>query len=161
MRETGSATKGALPARWEGRGIVVDTTHWPVLFEVMPEVFPNEDTALDAWMAHVDAVMRERATPFVMLVDALQVKKAANAHARKRMADWLSESAPYQRYCRRTVFVVGSPIVRGALTAIDWITRPRPPRSVVGTMEDALAKCRTELAAAGQPWPEAIERALG
>lgn len=145
---------------WVGGGFVVDATHWPLLLERMPVVFPNDDDTLDAWIAHVEAVMAKHASPFVMVVDALPTKVTANAHARKRMADWLSESDAYRRHCLGTIFIVGSPMIRGAVTAINWLTRPNPPRTMVGSMSDALAESRVLLARAGLGMPEGVDAAL-
>jgi len=129
------------PAPWEGAGIVVDQAYWPVLVEVMPEAFPNRDEAIDAWIAHVDGLIARHHQPFVMLIDTLPVKVAANAHSRKRMSEWLSESEPFQKYCLGVVYLVSSAPVRGVLTAIHWLSRPRPPRAVMGSWEAGVRWC--------------------
>lgn len=142
---------------WERGGIVVDSTHWPVLLETMPVVFPNDDATLDAWMAHVEALMASHASPFVMVVDASATKQTANAHARKRMADWLAGSAAYEKYCLATIYVVSSPLIRGALTAIHWLTGQMPARPVVGTIGEAWAESRRRLERAGLEMPPGVD----
>jgi len=142
---------------WEQGGIVVDAQHWPLLVETMPAVFPDDEATIDAWIEHVDGLMRARgATPFVMLVSGTHVSKPPNAKTRQKMAQWLSECEPYQKHCLRSVFVFSSPIARGIMIAIDWIARPHPPRTIVATMSEALSICRRELEAAGQRWPSSV-----
>jgi len=126
-----------------------------------PSLAVSDDDTLTAWIDHVDGLMRARGTaPFVMLVVALNVGSPPNAHSRHRMAKWLSECEPYRRQCLRSVFVLSNPIVRGTMTVIDWISRPNPPRTLVGTTAEALAICRRELGSAGQLWPAGVERSI-
>ena len=59
---------------------------------------------------------------------------------RKMQAEWLEQN---QEYMKRSVlgiaFVIDNKLVRGALTAIFWVSRPPVPYRVFATLEEAIA----------------------
>jgi len=142
---------------WEAYGIVVDTTYWPVLVQRLPVEFQSHDAAIDAWIDTVEAVMRARPEPFVIVADALAMRRAPDAHARRRMAAWMSGSEAYRARCLGIVSIVRSPIVRGTLLAIQWLTHPWPPRPVVTNWSEALAEALHLLRRADVATPRGLE----
>ena len=78
-----------------------------------------------------------RDLPTLFLYDALQAE-VPTATQRQKQATWLERNeAALRRNSRGTAFVIGNPLVRGALTAIFWI-RPTPvAHIVVGTRAEA------------------------
>ena len=78
-----------------------------------------------------------RGTPTLFLYDALQAE-VPSATQRQKQAAWLERhEAALRKNSRGTAFVIGNPLIRGALTAIFWL-RPTPvPYIVTGTRSEA------------------------
>ena len=80
------------------------------------------------------------------LVDLSAVEKVP-ASQRRMFGEHLREMRPCDiRYNAGSGIVVGSPIVRGILTAVFWITPPEFPHSVHKYVDDARDWCRAQLA---------------
>jgi hypothetical protein len=59
---------------------------------------------------------------------------------RRRQADWIRDNAALiKAYSACTAFVIGSPLVRGALTAILWLQPMPSPYTVLATLALAQA----------------------
>ena len=72
------------------------------------------------------------------------------AAQRKRQAEWIeSNREDLRRYTKGTAFVINNPLMRGALTAIFWLTRYETPYVVVATLEAAEEWALNRLAEAG------------
>lgn len=91
-----------------------------------------------------------RDSPTLFLYDAL-LAEAPTAKQRQKQAAWLERhDAALRRNSKGTAFVIGNPLIRGALTAIFWI-RPTPvPHIVVGTRIEAERWARGILAGQAQ-----------
>ncbi len=76
------------------------------------------------------------------------------ATQRKMRADWINtEAERLAKTCVGVAFVVPSPLVRGALTAIFWVAQLPVPHTVHGSIEKALAWAIQQLDQAGMPVP--------
>ena len=97
--------------------------------------------------AYLETITRyvTRGTPILFIYDALEAD-APTATQRQKQAAWLErQDAVLRRNSKGTAFVIGNPLVRGALTAIFWV-RPTPvPHIVVGTRAEAERWGRAQL----------------
>jgi hypothetical protein len=144
---------------WEKCGVVMDATYFPVVINVLPAEFPNDGDFLDAWFARSTALCRAHASPFVSIVDCLAVQSPADARSRKLVANWVSTDAAFRMYCIGLVIIIGgSSLVRGTITAFNWLLRPQPRRAIVTDWSEALPEARRKLDAVGVAWPAAAER---
>ena len=126
--------------------ITVDPSDWPLARVTYDGVV--DDEAFEAYLTSQTALL-ERRQPYVILFDA-RTAGMPSARQRQRMANNMKENEPeLRRLCKRGVFVISSPVVRGALTAILWL-QPLPfPHDVVSTLEEAeriLSATRPQLA---------------
>lgn len=87
-----------------------------------------------------------RRQPTAVVVDSRKMVTMSAAQ-RKRQAEWIdSNREDLLRFTRGTAFVINNPLMRGALTAIFWLTRYETPYVVVATLEEAEAWALAQLA---------------
>ncbi|MCU0671301.1 MAG: STAS/SEC14 domain-containing protein [Myxococcota bacterium] len=112
----------------------VDSSEWP--FVRVTYVDSVDDAAFERYVQE-QAALLERKEPYVVLFDARR-SGMPTAKQRQRMARYMRDhETQLRRYCRRGAFVIESPLIRGALTAILWI-QPLPfPHEVFASVEDA------------------------
>lgn len=102
--------------------------------------FSGEPIPLDEWSSLFTRMERliVRGQPFGVLVDARRGLGASAAH-RKLAADFIKRNdAGLRRHCRGVVTVSSSALVRGVITAIQWIAPPPFPDRVDSQIEPAL-----------------------
>ena len=88
----------------------------------------------------------ERSVSAVVLVFDGTRTEGITAKQREKAAAWLKASAPILiQKTRGIAFVLKSPILRGALTAIFWLQKPPGPYVVVETMTEARAWARARI----------------
>lgn len=123
---------------------IVSSEAWPlVVVDLPPDPTPE---VLTVFCAEFDAVYRRRQT-FATLIDATQVRRVPGAVERRQLADWAAAQKPLtQLYGAGTAYVITSPMVRAALTAIDWVFQPPCPQCWKASRRDALAWCVDRLA---------------
>lgn len=97
----------------------------------------------------------------VMIVDMRQAG-ALSANQRKVASAWMKQNLQlYTPFALGCVFVINSPIVRGVLTALLWLTPLELAYEVVGDIDEAtrwaIARLETQRIAV----PERIRRELG
>jgi hypothetical protein len=113
---------------------------------------PVDDTAFDRYLAaHLAILANERR--YGIAYDAMA---AAVPTARQRtvQAQWMREHAlALRHYCVAAAFAIGSPLVRGSLTAILWIFPAPFPHTVVGSVVEAEQWVRARLRSSRvEPW---------
>ncbi len=117
--------------------IVLDLEAFPLIVSRFPERWDESElqTYFDAFVA-----VHDREKPFVHISDISQAENMSKAGMRKKAADFMvTERARSARLCRGSVQVASSTLLRGAITAIQWITPPPYPHAVVGTWDEAVA----------------------
>ncbi|MBX3245637.1 MAG: hypothetical protein KF901_00500 [Myxococcales bacterium] len=112
----------------------VDSEAWPLVR--VTYVGAVDDAAFERYLDEQAALLDRRA-PYVILFDARR-SGMPSAKQRQRMAEYMRDrNAEIARYCKKGVFVISSPLIRGALTAILWL-QPLPfPHDVVATLDEA------------------------
>jgi hypothetical protein len=127
-------------------------------FEIRADLFPlvlmtarQVLTASDADEVYDQfrAFLRRR-SKFVTVTDVRAVNEMPDALTRKRLGEgsarFMADAKPY---ALGSAIVLESAIVRGALTAIQWISRPEQPSVYFGTLRPAVDWAIQKLEAAG------------
>lgn len=105
----------------------------------------EEETS--AYLADFLTRVVARDQPFVSLVDARRLTSAPSAKVRRTIADWENLNAERgSRFNRGVVVVTESALVRGAMTALQWLSPPRVPTTYEATIEAGESWARARLA---------------
>jgi hypothetical protein len=84
----------------------------------------------------VDTKVVARREPYIIVTDAVNMGGAPPADVRKVISEWMKKNA-HGHTSLGSVTIVGSPIIRGALTALYWLFTPPNPQGVAGTWMEA------------------------
>jgi hypothetical protein len=96
---------------------------------------------------------------YALVVDLSHVKKLAEPQARQYIADWCSKHRETtQRVNVATTLVAATPLVRGALTAIGWLTPFSVPLHHCTSLAAGSAFCAERLRMAGIELPARARR---
>ncbi|HEX2736413.1 MAG TPA: hypothetical protein VHM70_32645 [Polyangiaceae bacterium] len=99
----------------------------------------------------------QRRIRFVAISDVRASTNAPDAKTRKCIADHSNAFAELAKeWSVGSVIVVQSELIRGALTAIEWLTRPASPRYYCCDMSSAVDRATALLEQAGIPVTPAI-----
>ncbi len=92
------------------------------------------DQQFDAYLAHMSGWLT-RGDRYGILFDARGAGRPPPKQ-RQRQADWMKQNDARLRQCNLGIaFVIDNAIVRGALTAILWLSPMASPHKVVATMD--------------------------
>ncbi|MCA9649865.1 MAG: hypothetical protein H6712_00530 [Myxococcales bacterium] len=122
----------------------VDSTRFPIV-----DITTVGDINLDQLQEHFREyrAILDKNQPFAIVYDATKIG-SVDALVRKAYAQFMLENeADFRRLCVGCGFVITSALVRGALTAVLWVTGAMPmPHKVFASREDAEGYARTQLA---------------
>jgi len=156
------------PSEWYNSSVghfsvEIDTDRLPVLL-IRWEGAPDESGSLDAFLDELLAVWRKAddlGRPLSIVVDASNAAPLS-APLRQHQADWLAKHrALMQRIVLSVHVCIRNPLVRGALTAIRWISSDLETVRAHARVDGALAAALADVEAAvpghrsGPPAPEA------
>jgi hypothetical protein len=100
----------------------------------------------------------ERKAKFVVLSDIREITSVPDAPTRRRIAEWSQAQESFTRqYHLGTAMIVRSAVVRGALTAINWLTRPITPQLVFTDPREGADWCLSTLHSQGLSVPREVE----
>lgn len=117
-----------------------------VLVQVSTTTDDNLREHLDAQLLEMQT-NRDRMRKTVVVIDASLGMRPTPVQ-RKMQADWINEHRELlAATCLGVAFVIPSPLVRGALTAIFWIAQMPIPHTVHGTLASAIEWAGGRLAA--------------
>jgi hypothetical protein len=135
-----------------GQGeIVVRTERWPLLEVTFSGTV--DGPTFDAYLDDLTRAIRFRAGPRVLLMDATTCGYVS-ASARKKQADWMRDHDEETRAVTAGIaFVLPSPWLRGALTAILWLQPLNCPHAVAPDVDKGLKRCRAWLDSHGLDIP--------
>jgi hypothetical protein len=113
----------------------------PAHFEVA-----SVKSVLDAYTTEVIEARR----PFTLVVDATPISELPTAIVRRAITDWMKRVEVLgEQYMLGMAMVTSSSIVRGAMTAVNWIVPPRVPMTYEPTLEAAVKWSIERLEAGG------------
>jgi hypothetical protein len=107
---------------------------WPVAIIDLQRGATKEDYL--GLLHAVDTKVVARREPYVIITDAVNIGGPPPADVRKAISDWMKKNAEGHTSLG-SVTIIGSPLIRGALTALYWLFTPPNPQGVAGTWLDA------------------------
>ena len=131
--------------------IQFDHSRWPLV--VVTHHGAPTDAEFDEYLVklkdNLDRAVRERMKT-VLIFDATHAT-SSSAKQRQRQAAWMKQhEAPSRLHSAGYAFVIPSTIVRGALTAVLWLSPMPAPYVVVATFAEAQAFCMKMLSEASE-----------
>lgn len=117
-------------------GIVIDLALWPIV-RCTPYGRPSDED-LDGLFREYERLWR-RGERFLTITD-LRFSQNVSGKQRQRIGEWIRENSEAARHCTvGAVVIVESMLVRGALTAINWIAQPEYPTQYAKDWQKAAA----------------------
>jgi hypothetical protein len=115
-------------------GIEFETRYFPLIVVTLEEQISEEDyTRL---FAQWEAVLA-RKERFGALTDARRVKERAPPKQRAMIAEWTKKIEPrVMAYSVGHTTVIESAIIRGAMTAVEWLHKPKVPSAYFPTLRE-------------------------
>ncbi len=114
----------------------VDDRYFPLVVYALPARLDSE--FVDDFTSKVDRLLR-RGEPHVVVVDLLRLRELPSPLVRRALGDWVNANrSMVKELALAAAVVVGSPILRGGLTALFWIAPPPHPMEVVATPREAV-----------------------
>ena len=118
--------------------ILLRTQNWPLVITTLTGEL--EEAPLRKYLGEFTAHVLGRGQLFASVVDARNVSAAPSARLRKIIADWeLAHGAVGGTLNVGIVIVTTSALVRGAMTAVHWISPPLVPTKYEAKLEAGLA----------------------
>jgi len=145
--------KPEIGAKPDGIGIEFDVSMWPLVLVTMPAVVEIADVAyLQQSYEHVFAAQTRHA----LLVDTTPIEKTPDATLRKKMKAFEDGRRAIIRDRNiGSAIVLSNALVRGAYTALRWISPQPAPNKAFSNVRDAARWCVEGIEADGQQVPSA------
>lgn len=128
---------GSPPSRRHDGGLIFEETAWPLAYVRYPSN-GLDDEGLEVFLGRIMSYLRRR-EKFACLVDCRGMTMAHTANQRRRIAEWLAEPE-LQRLSPHAIAIAvlfRNPLIRGALTAVNWIKAPPAPVKAFGSVADS------------------------
>ncbi len=134
-------------------GIEFDVSMWPLVHVTMPAQIRVADiTYLQQSYEHVFAAPRRHA----LIVDTTPIENIPDATLRKKMKDFEDGRRAIIRDKNiGSAIVLSNALVRGAYTALRWISPQPAPNKAFSNLRDAARWCIEGIEADGQEVPSA------
>lgn len=131
--------------------VQVDSSRLPLVLIRFEGTLSDEELA--GYLAQLTREVISQRQPYGMIFDAQRVA-GVTAKQRRMQAEWMAEHEDaLRRHSVGNAFVITSPLIRGALTAILWV-RPMPGEHVVvSTVQEAERWVTDRLKARGLSVP--------
>jgi hypothetical protein len=127
------------PAAPTPPGVTWNESAWPVV-----QITFTDATGDDHFMwvlAQFEALYARR-DRYLFLIDARKATKIPSAHARHAIGKWQNDHLEdSKRWCAGGVILVSSAIVRGAVTAMNWVHQPPVKQHFPATRTEGVAWC--------------------
>jgi len=124
------------PGAREDGGLIFEESAWPLVYVRYPSNGLN-DQGLEVFLERVMSYLRRR-DRFACLIDCRGMTIAHTANQRRRIAEWLAEPE-LQRLSPDAIAIAvlfRSALIRGALTAVNWIKPPPAAVKAFGSVAD-------------------------
>ncbi len=126
--------------------IDVDISAWPVVL-ITPRGEASDAQYMEMFRTIEDLWRRKE--KFLAITDT-RFTSVGSARQRQLIGDWMKKHESLtNQYSLGSIIILSSAIVRGALTAINWIAQPRTPSIYVATPEEAYDRARRLLVVQG------------
>ncbi len=132
-------------------GYQIDVSRHPLV--VITFVGATSEDDFDRYLEEMQRLVLSRRERNVTIIDGSRSERTTPLQRRKQ-ADWMrTNDDMLRRYSLGTAFVISSPVVRGVLTAILWVSPMSAPHTVVATYEEAERWANAQLNAVGLAAP--------
>lgn len=132
---------------------ILDESAWPILYSSLgPNLTPARFDIFARWYVQCLARAAEEGVYLATVADG--TGPPPSLAVQRHIAAWQAglSDAQFQR-CWLSTVVIDHPLVRGVITAINWIRPPSTPQVVVKSVEDAFAAVVDDLRRRGLPAP--------
>lgn len=142
-----------------GVGLSFDVSMWPLVVLTMPPVTIDDDvTYMRECYEHVFAAPGRHA----LIVDTTKIVRVPDATMRRQMKEFEDSKRPIIRDKNiGSAIVIQNAVVRGAYTALRWISPQPAPNKAFPTMEAAARWCIRGIETDGQVVPIAAYAVAG
>ena len=131
--------------------IEFDVSMWPLVLVTMPSVIDLQD--MDYLQDSYESVFAAP-TRHALIVDTTTIEKIPDATLRRRMKEFEDGRRPIIREKNiGSAIVLSNSLVRGAYTALRWISPQPAPNKAFSNVRDAARWCIEGLQADGQDVP--------
>jgi hypothetical protein len=137
------------PLGREDAGLIFDESAWPLVYVRYPSN-GLDDEGLEIFLDRIMSYLRRR-DKFACLIDCRGMTMAHTANQRRRITDWLAEPE-LQRLAPHAIAMAvlfRSALIRGALTAVNWIKPPPTSVKAFGSVADSAPWLRQRLVEEG------------
>jgi hypothetical protein len=129
--------------------VAVDDTHLPILISTFRGQLDLETVT---WHdSETNRILRARirqGRPVVYITDTRRMQ-VPSATLRQHWATQIKENDDVMRACLGIFVVLDNPLMRGALTAVDWMTNQTRRVHYMPSMQEAVAEANRRLVARG------------
>ena len=123
----------------------------------------NDEVALAAYVADLDRLVDDYLAAgqrAVLIADTRHTQSPPTALQRRTLGEWLQRRQDdIEQLAVQSLFIIPSPLMRGALTALGWVGVLPPRLSVVATFDAALQRAALHLRAEGLALAPALQGA--
>ncbi len=138
------------------RSPFIDDAYDPIIVTVMPARFSEAELA--TFFGHHEALLARRRR-YATLTDLSNITGLPEAITRRRIAEWNQRIEPQMRlYTIGTVVVAPSSVLRGAMTALNWLSPPPYPQEIVADRAAGLDALEALYRRVGDPVPPELAR---
>ncbi len=122
----------------------IDRSRYPLIIVTGKRVQADMAAALGVNEAY-GRIMDEK-RPFGILLDIRELQGVPDAKVRKTVAEFAkSREDDFARYCVADATVVGSRVIYGVVTAVNWLAPAKHPEKTFMNYDDALGWCERRL----------------
>ncbi len=142
-----------------GVGLLFDVSMWPMVVISMPPVMIDDDVVyMRECYEHVFAAPTRHA----LIVDTTTIVRVPDATMRRQMKEFEDGKRPIIREKNiGSAIIIQNTLVRGAYTALRWISPQPAPNKAFSTMEAAARWCVQGIEGDGQVVPIAAYAMAG
>jgi hypothetical protein len=115
---------------------LISLEEWPLVIVTFLKSTTSEE--YDRYIREIEQIRRRR-EPWAYILHARNTGPMTAAHRQAYTASARRAADLIRQYLRCAAFVFTNPIVRGCLTAVQWLAPPPYPWKIAGTMEEARA----------------------
>jgi hypothetical protein len=132
----------------------LNESYFPV---VTLDLVDDHDPDVEWLLAQYDRILAA-GRPYTMLGNALKVTRPMDANNRRRVSDWMRANTPrLKQTCVGSAMVFQSALVRGAMTALQWVAPMPMPVTYPASMEVAASWCLKQLETARVPMNSSVQ----
>jgi hypothetical protein len=125
------------------RSIVLDVSRFPIVVTTLPPYLFDE--TVDEYLRQFVVEVLARRSPFVSIVDAVNLKELPSATIRKSMAEWQLKNIDADPYRLGLGIVTERRLVRGFMAVLELVYPSKSVATYHASLEVALAWAKERL----------------